>query len=178
MAVRKLPDRELVHQLYAFDAATGVFTHRARPRELFATQRAFNTWTSCCYAGQTAGCLVNGYIMIGIKGTTYRAHRLAWLLVHGEPVPAEIDHIDGDPANNRISNLRAATHAQNISSGYGWKGKSGERGVSINRQGRYQAHIGVEYEKIHLGTFDTLKEAIKARRKAAEQLHGKFARHR
>jgi hypothetical protein len=41
-------------------------------------------------------------------------HQYVWFLEHGERPPCEIDHIDGDKRNNRISNLRLATRAMNL----------------------------------------------------------------
>ena len=68
--------------------------------------------------GKRAGSIAGrvrpyGYIHIKIDGKNYYAHQLAWLYVHGEFVP-EINHIDCDPSNNRIANLRPATHSQNL----------------------------------------------------------------
>src|SRR5690554_1763211 len=67
--------------------------------------------------GSIAGCAEKkgrsaGRVSIRIHGKLYLAHRLAWFYVHGE-WPELIDHIDGDPSNNRLSNLRRATKAQN-----------------------------------------------------------------
>ena len=47
-----------------------------------------------------------GYIKIGIAGHDYRAHRLAWLYVSGEWPKGQLDHMDGNPSNNAIANLR------------------------------------------------------------------------
>ena len=61
-------------------------------------------------AGELAGCVSpKGYILIGIDGCLYLAHRLAWLYVHGEFPEKDIDHRDQDKSNNRICNLRLAT---------------------------------------------------------------------
>src|SRR5262245_57095359 len=65
--------------------------------------------------GIVAGRLAaNGYIDITIDSRRYKAHRLAWLYVHGEWPPEEIDHRDLDKANNRLANLRPASHQQNL----------------------------------------------------------------
>jgi hypothetical protein len=67
-------------------------------------------------AGSIAGCKhkVDGRIYIGIDGRLYKAHRLAWLYVHGEWPPAGIDHRDTIVSHNWIDNLRPATQAQNM----------------------------------------------------------------
>ena len=53
------------------------------------------------------------YIRVNLYGRKYYAHHLAWLSVHGE-IPDEIDHIDGDGTNNKIENLRAVNHKENM----------------------------------------------------------------
>lgn len=55
----------------------------------------------------------SGYRYICINRKTIAAHRLAWLFVYGNPLPPEIDHFNGTKDDNRISNLRAATHSIN-----------------------------------------------------------------
>jgi hypothetical protein len=110
--------------------------------------------------------------------TQYRAHRLVWLYVHGEPVPNVIDHVDHNKLNNRISNLRAATKSQN---GANMRMRnantSGVKGVGRVGKGQFRARVMLHGKEIHLGRFDTLEEAAKARFEAASRLHGPFARH-
>ena len=105
-------------------------------------------------------------------------HRLAWMMIHGAPT-ADIDHIDGNRTNNRISNLRAATRSENLANARKHAhNTSGAKGVYFDRQrGKYQAHITHQYKYYHLGRFDTFEQAVAARRDAAERMHGKFARH-
>ena len=80
------------------------------------------TWliskTNSVKVGSIAGCSHKslGYIVIRIDGKLHYAHRLAWLYVHGH-LPNEnklqIDHIDGDRANNTLYNLKESTSAEN-----------------------------------------------------------------
>jgi len=108
------------------------------------------------------------------------AHRLIWLYVYGEPVPPLIDHIDGNPHNNRINNLRAATKSQNmVNSGIQKNNTSGFRGVqkAPNQRTGFAAYIRADGRYIHLGTFATIEDAAQARRDAANKLHGEYARH-
>lgn len=53
------------------------------------------------------------YVTVAYKGSSYKAHRLAWLLTFGEWPKDEIDHIDGDRSNNRLGNLRDVPHRVN-----------------------------------------------------------------
>lgn len=67
--------------------------------------------------GEVAGTVTQvGYVKITIDGSPYLAHRLIWLYVHGEFPAGEqsfIDHIDGNPSNNKIDNLRTTSSAEN-----------------------------------------------------------------
>lgn len=130
-------------------------------------------------AGDVAGNVrADGYIAIKIFGRLYSAHRLAWLWMTGAWPPFEIDHRDTDGTNNRWSNLRPATHLQNMRN----KKKprhntSGLKGVSYCRKRRFfTAQIQIEGRQVHLGTFKTAELAHEAYRSASERLHGEFAR--
>src|SRR5882672_1593552 len=65
--------------------------------------------------GATAGRIADdGYIVVGWNFEIYKAHRLIWMMVHGRSPLNQIDHRDGDRANNRLCNLREATPSQNV----------------------------------------------------------------
>lgn len=127
--------------------------------------------------GSVAGSIrKDGYRPIKVDGHRYLAHRLAWLYQTGEWPTDVIDHINGDPSDNRIANLREASRFQNQQNqGVRKNNTSGFKGVSLSR-GRWCAEIRVHGKKKSLGSFDTPEEAHAAYCTAAEQFHGKFAR--
>lgn len=126
--------------------------------------------------GLTAGCTSTGYVTIRVDGRKYNAHRLAWLYVYGEIPLMRIDHRDGNPFNNAISNLRLATQAQNCANAARWRGKSLPKGVRLVKGSRFQARISFNKKQIALGVFDTVESAAQAYERAAINLYGEFAR--
>jgi len=155
---------EELRKLFHYDPETGRFT-RLRAASNFP-------------AGSIAGRINHlGYCEIRIKVTRYQAHRLAWLYVHGEWPPGDIDHINRDRSDNRICNLRPATRAQNL-----WNitakrnSTTGIKGVSFHRaSGKYRAVIRDGKKRRHLGLFGSVEEAAAAYNSAAVDLHGEFA---
>jgi hypothetical protein len=117
-----------------------------------------------------------GYRYIKINRRLYRTSRLAWLYVTGAWPKFEIDHINGDPSDDRWSNLRPATHAQNSKNRkLNVNNSSGYKGVFLNK-GRWRAVINSDGQRYHLGYFATQAEAAFAYRYAADQLHKDYCR--
>lgn len=111
-----------------------------------------------------------------VDGRGYYVHRLAWFYVHGRWPQQQIDHINGDPHDNRIANLREATVEQNRRNvRLSTKNKFGLKGVTIQK-GRYKAQIRFAGKHINIGLFDSPEEAHAAYCRHAIQLHGEFAR--
>lgn len=128
-------------------------------------------------AGTIAGNHTKCYVHVKINGTLYGAHRLAWAIHHGEWPKMLVDHIDGDPHNNRISNLRLATKSQNNwNSSKRKDNKTGFKGVSIRENGRFRAKIAAHGKVYSLGVYETPEEAHEIYELAAHLLHGEFAR--
>jgi hypothetical protein len=129
-------------------------------------------------AGQEAGCICSrsGYRLIGIKGVVHKANRLAWLYVHGEWPDRFVDHINGKTGDDRIANLRLATHQENLCNrGKPRNNTSGYKGVH-RHQGMWRARIAVNGRSISLGLYHNPEEAHRAYAIAAERYHGDFAR--
>jgi hypothetical protein len=127
--------------------------------------------------GKEAGCERDGgYVVVGIDRTLYRAHRLIFLLFNGY-VPKYVDHVNGDPRDNRIENLREVDAAQNRwNSVHQCRSQTGHKNVNKTRYGKYEVKLMRNYENHYVGVFETLDEAVAAADKAREALHGDYAR--
>lgn len=133
-------------------------------------------------AGKEVAAVRNwGYVCVRLHRKTYQAHRIIWDLMHpndrlkpGE----EIDHIDHDRANNRLSNLRKTSRKENSRNlSLARNNTSGVTGVRYDRsRSKWRAEIKVEKRPILLGRFDSFEDAVAAR-KAAEEKYGFHKNH-
>ena len=90
---------------------------------------------------------------------------------------AHVDHVNGDGLDNRRSNLRLCTHAQNVCGVRQVTNKTGLVGVSLAKTtGKFLAYIHKDRKSRYLGTFPTAQLAAQAYNAAALQLFGEFAR--
>lgn len=117
------------------------------------------------------------YNFITIRHIRYSAHRLAWYLAFGEWPPTGIDHINGNGRDNRIANLRVASHAQNMANYVTQKSISGYRGVTYRaKENRWVAQISVNNRSKYLGIFKDPETAYEAVCVAIREARGEFAR--
>lgn len=139
---------------FSYDKSTGLLTWKVQ-----RSRRA---------PGSVAGTIDHeGYVIIGLSGIRYRAHRIIIAMVFGY-FPDQVDHIDGNRSNNRIENLRAVNNQQNARNQKIRKNNtSGAMGVCWHkRYGKWVSYIRVDGKAKYLGGFDAIEDAIEARRKA------------
>ena len=173
---------DFVRDCLLYDPASGALTWRTRPEDHFANRNAASVWNSK-YAGKPAGSPnVKRRWSTKIQSTLYQNHRLAWLLHHGSWPGGQIDHINGDPEDNRIVNLRVVTNTENQRNRrLSRNNTSGANGVYFHSRDKvWVAHIREGGRQRSLGTFSSREGATAARRAAEKRLaysprHGRAA---
>jgi hypothetical protein len=130
--------------------------------------------------GETAGCTrADGYVTIQYNAIPYLAHRLAWVYTHGElPSTSIIDHVDGNPSNNKLNNIRVCAPTQNQQNRrVNSNSISGFKGVSwVEERQKWKARTWLKRKYYFLGYFDTKEDAIKAHQSFCITYHGEFYR--
>ncbi len=166
MAKRRGLTRERLLEALSYSPKTGVFKWRISPNRRIRVGNIAGSSNSA------------GYLLIMIDNDRYRAHRLAWLYVHDEWSLDDIDHINGDPSDNRLSNLRLATRSQNMANARKpITNTSGFKGVYYDRsRGKWAANIWKDKKNFYLGRYSTLQEAHAAYVNASKKHFGEFAR--
>ena len=165
------------HEFLTADYETGILTWKPRARQHFSCNRGWKLFNTRD-AGRIAGSLKpNGYRQVYLFGKLYQAHRVIYEMANG-PISKgyQIDHIDRNPSNNSLSNLRQTTHRGNaINTGLRSTNTSGVKGVFWDKVlGMWRAQITQYGRQIYLGSFTDFDGAV-ASRKAAELLyHGSF----
>lgn len=179
MAVKALPCPTRARLFVKYNPETGDMIWNSRARCFFETDHEFKRWNSR-YAGKPALRQTNneGYRTGCIAKARIKAHQLAVALSTGAWPNGDVDHIDGDKANNAAANLRVVTHQQNTMNRARHKnGKSRFKGVAWNENlKKWTAQINLRGRRWYLGAFCYEIEAALAYNKAAEEIHGEFAR--
>lgn len=148
-------------ELLRYDPETGEFRSVADDHT--------GRWKAGRLCGSTHG---NGYRQSLIDGVSYYHHRLAWLYVHGVWPSEEIDHKNGDRADNKFANLRPANRHQNLQNATTRSDNtSGQTGVCLRPNGKWSARI-YSCGKYHgVGVFGTFAAAREAYLEAKSRLH-------
>ena len=130
-------------------------------------------------AGQVVGNRRrDGYVTVGLLGKKWLLHRIVYAMHHGH-MPDVIDHIDGDPSNNRVENLRPADNSKNqwnrkIDS----RSKLGVKNVYFhNRDKTYGVRMKIDGKVKTIGYYKDLELAELVATLAREKFFGDFARH-
>lgn len=178
-------DPTSLRQLLRYEPDTGQMFWNVRPASMFPTSGRGGSagcaarWNAC-HANAEAFCAVNsrGYRTGTLLNAHAAAHRVAWTLFYGEWPSSEIDHVNGNRADNRISNLRSATPQQNACNrGMRSDNKSGVKGVSWFAASRkWKATIAASGRQHYLGLFHDIADAERAVLDARATLHGLFGR--
>ena len=129
--------------------------------------------------GKKAGNLSgNGYFALGLNKKYYLIHRIVFLMHHGN-LPKFIDHVDGNPLNNKIENLRSATFSQNQQNKkLSEKNTSGVKGVSWHKStNKWEVQFSVNKKHKYFGLYDDLELAELVAQEARNKYHGAFANH-
>jgi hypothetical protein len=115
----------------------------------------------------------HGRIQVLIAGKRYSEHRLVWLWFNGEFPDGDLDHINRNPADNRIENLRIVTRSQNKqNSGLYKNNTSGFKGVCLaGKWGTWKASIAIDRKRYYLGSFETKELAYQRYLEAVRELH-------
>jgi hypothetical protein len=147
--------QERLREVLDYDPDTGIFVWKVQ-----LSSRGVVGTVAGCY------CKRDGYIRISVDGYFCLAHRLAWFYVTGEWPKGQIDHKWGERSNNRIADIRDATHSQNQQNRHGPQrnNTSGYSGVGWQkRDKRWRARIKVNGKEIVVGYFLSKEEAVEAR---------------
>lgn len=169
---------EILRDLFEYNSETGEFIWKRRHQKYFSNKNAYGSWNTL-YAGKPAFIHKDfgGYLRASIFSKFMSAHRVAWAIYYGD-FTKEIDHIDGDRMNNRISNLRAVTRSENCRNrGIRSDNTSGRVGVYwAENIKKWRARITVHGQETRLGSFEKFEDAVSAR-EAAEKVMGFHENH-
>jgi hypothetical protein len=129
--------------------------------------------------GTEAGTLDCDRRQVTINKKHYKTHRLIFLMFYGY-MPKEVDHIDGNPLNNNIENLRPATRSEQLcNTGLRKNSKSGVKGVSWDSsRNKWTVVVTKNKQTMFRDRFDDLEFAQLVAIEARDKYHGSFTRHK
>jgi hypothetical protein len=166
VAMRELPSQDMLRQLLEYDPLTGLFTWTDFAAPIRAGRPAFN------------GPDGRGHLRGMVCGVRIHAHRVAWCWMHGD-WPEQIDHLNGNRADNRIENLRAANSGLNARNRKRpSNNRSGYVGVDFH-DGMWRARYCLKGHRVLVGLFRTADEAdrkLSAARLGTGQFHTNHGR--
>jgi hypothetical protein len=121
----------------------------------------------------------DGYVVVKVGGRSILAHRIVWAMFHDGVVPKMIDHIDGNPFNNRLENLRPATPQTNqYNRKMDRRNRHGAKGVYWHaRDKTWGTRMQINGRMLRFGTYKDRELAELVMTEARDLYHGEFARH-
>ena len=163
---------EIARELLTYNPDTGKLYWKERPVKYFKNPNYTKSWNTK-WVGKEALTTISyrktGKIS-GLHGgffyKDFLAHRIAWLIYYGEWPKNQIDHINQDPTDNRIENLRDVTQLENLKNqALRSTNKSGYTGVDFEKsKQKYRVRVQSKpYITKHIGYYDTIEEAVAAR---------------
>jgi hypothetical protein len=160
-----------------FDYKEGILYWKERPREHFKRDWIFKHWNKR-YSGQRASSRSGKYAVVSINKIRYQEHSIVFLMHHGY-LPKIIDHIDNNPQNNCIENLREASYSENLQNAKKPKSNtSGAKNVFWSKQKqKWYVRFYLNKKGKHFGFYDDFELAELVAYEAREKHFGKFARH-
>ena len=183
MANAHLPEQGVLRQLLRYEPTTGGLFWLPRGPEWFSESKYDSErvarWWNARFSGSEAFCTVDqkGYPYGFIFNRRMAKHRIVWAYHYG-PISGEVDHIDGNPANSRVENLRDVTRQTNMKNKRTYsRNSSGFRGVYWSESlQKWRVALSLNGKEHHLGYFTAFNDAVDAR-KAAEKAHGFHKNH-
>lgn len=168
--IQSLPTQEQLRELFFYDFQTGSLIRRKCLPNIRSNKITNQHLIGRICTTPSTG----GYLVTSVRKKLYVAHRLIWAYVHGVWPKNDIDHINGNRADNRIENLREATRAENLQNRTvrNKNNTSGYPGVywCKNKQ-KWCVEIKINRKKISLGNYDSKEDAVCARITGKKKYH-------
>lgn len=162
-----ISEKEYFKSLLDYDPVSGSFTWKSRPKTC-KSNNIFNSLFAGKKAGNVHGCKRSKttYVAIKVCGKTYKAHRIAFIIMTGS-APEQVDHIDKNGMNNSWVNLRASDSKDNSRNlPMQTSNRSGFIGVNWHKAAKkWQARaVSREGKRVDLGRYDDINQAIAVRK--------------
>lgn len=163
----QLPTPKDLRKVLRYDPQTGKLFWRERDVSMFRdgyrdAKGNCNNWNARYSGNEACNALSKGYLIGSVFGKRLKAHRVAWAIYYGEWPSHQIDHINGVRNDNRIENLRDVMSSENQKNmKTPSRNTAGHIGVYAHN-GKWRAKI----KNLHIGVFDSIDEAINARKNA------------
>lgn len=169
--MRKLPPQDVLLELLQYLPETGDMFWRERPSKYFKNAASVAPWNAKNAGKLALSADFNGYRGGSLLGRAHLSHRVIWKYMTGEN-PGTIDHIDGNRKNNKWSNLRSVTMLENNRNSQTYRNNtSGHVGVVyVKPTNRWRAQAKQDGKYRYFGTYDTLEEAVRARKAGAKKI--------